>query len=93
VRGYAQRFETLSQLAGEVSALEGFGMALSELEDYAAGIEAVNAAALERVARSVLRPQELLVVLVGDLSAIEKRLGELDLGPLQRVDAEGQPVE
>jgi len=92
VRGYAQRFETLSQVAGELGSLSGFGMPLSELEQFTGGIEAVDLAALERVAGEYLRPEETLLVAVGDREATEKGIAELQLGPLREVDVEGEPA-
>lgn len=53
-------------------------------ETYAAGIQAVTAQDLQRVAQRVLRPDRLVVLVVGDPSKFDRPLD--DIGPVQKVE-------
>jgi zinc protease len=92
VRGFAQRFETLSQIAGEIAELEGFGRDPSELRDYTAGVESVTEDMLEEAARRYLDSSQSILVVVGDKAKIAEDLLRLDLGPVVRLDADGDPI-
>jgi zinc protease len=92
VRGFAQRFETLSQIAGEIAELEGFGREPSELRDYTAGVESVTENLLEEAARRYLDSSQSILVVVGDRAKIAEDLLRLDLGPVVRLDADGDPM-
>ncbi|MFQ5790985.1 MAG: M16 family metallopeptidase [Acidobacteriota bacterium] len=92
VRGYAQRFETLAQVAGELAELEGYGLAPEELTRYTAGIQEVTLAQVEAAARKYLRTDQVSLVVVGDKTQVESGLRSLGLGPFVELDPEGQPV-
>jgi zinc protease len=40
----------------------------------------------------VVRPGELIWIVIGDVAAIEAGVRELNLGELHRLDAAGQPI-
>jgi len=90
VRGYAQRFETLSQVASELLGLAGYRLPAEELRLYTEGIEKVGMDDLRRTAEIYLRPGELTLLVVGDRRQFEAGLDEL--GPIEWVDVEGNPV-
>jgi len=92
VRGFAQRFETLSQIAGEVAELEGFGRKPEELRDYTDAVESVTLGALEDTARRYLDTTQSILVVVGDKARVGEGLLSLDLGPVVRLDADGDPM-
>ncbi|HEX7176603.1 MAG TPA: pitrilysin family protein [Pyrinomonadaceae bacterium] len=92
VRGYAQQFESLGQLVGQVAQLWANGLPLTELqrlpdETQRATLAAVNAAAVKYAV-----PGKSTLILVGDLSKIEAGVRELNLGEIVILDAEGRPV-
>jgi len=92
VRGFAQRFETLSQIAGEIAELEGYGRRPDELRDYTDGVESVTLGALEEAARRYLDTAQSILVVVGDKAKVAESLLSLDLGPVVRLDADGDPI-
>jgi zinc protease len=92
VRGYAQRYETLAQIAGEVAELEGFGLPVEDLSRYTSGIEAVSLDDLKRSAHDYISTEKHVLVIVGDLVQVEPAIRSLDLGEVIRVDADGNPI-
>jgi zinc protease len=92
VRGYAQRYETLAQIAGEIAELEGFDLPMEELAGYTSHIEAVSLDHLEAAAGKYIPTKDFVLVVVGDLHQVEPGIGSLDLDEVIRVDAEGNPV-
>jgi zinc protease len=92
VRGFAQRFETLSQVAGEIAELEGYGLEPSELGRYAEEVESVTSEDLERAAREYLDTGKAILVVVGDGKNVLGGVESLGFGPLVRVDPDGEPV-
>jgi zinc protease len=92
VRGFAQRFETLSQIAGEIAELEGFGRQPDELRDYTDGVESVTMGNLEEAASKYLDSERSVLVVVGDRAKIAEDLLSLDFGPVVRLDADGDPM-
>ena len=92
VRGYAQQFESMDRVAGEIEELWIFNLPMTELqrepdELQKATLETVNAAAA-----SYAKPSGASLLLVGDLSKIETGVRELNLGDVVLLDAEGNPA-
>ncbi len=92
MRGYAQRFETLGQVAGEVAELEGFGLPLEGIADYPNRIEDVTLDQIRSAAAKYLKTDPLVLVVVGDAAKVEDGIRSLGLGEPIRVDADGKPV-
>jgi zinc protease len=93
VRGFAQRFETVAQIAGELAELEGYGIAPDELTRYTAGIEAVTEADLERAASEHFDTERAVLVVVGDAAKIASDVESIGFGPMVRLDDVGSPIE
>ena len=93
IRGDAQRFETMAQVAGEVAELDCYGLPLDELSRYLSSVERVTVEDLQEAARTHIRPQNMLLLVVGDAAEQERGIRELDLGPIVRVDAEGETLD
>jgi zinc protease len=92
IRGYAQRFETLAQIAGEIAELEGFSIPIEDMPRYTSCIEAVSLEDIRAAAESYIRTQDSAIVLVGDLSLIENGIRELDSWEVIQVDSDGSPI-
>ncbi len=93
VRGYAQQFESLGRVVGQVRDLwtEGLPMATLQL-DYDETVKSTLEAA-RSAAGKYARPDRALLVLVGDRAKIEPGIRELNLGEIVLLDAEGKPVK
>ena len=92
IRGYAQRFETLAQIAGEIAELDGFNLPIEEMPRYTSGIEAVNLEDMREAAEKYLRTEDSTIVLVGDLSQIGDGLRALDQWEVVQVDSDGVQI-
>jgi zinc protease len=92
IRGFAQRFETLSQIAGEIAELEGYGLEPGELRDYTARVESITLGALEDAARRYLDSDRSILVVVGDKVRVAEGLHSLEYGPVVRLDPDGDPI-
>lgn len=91
-RGFAQRFETMSQLASEVAELQGFGLSMSELQAYTERIDGVTIESLEAASKRYFDSQRAILVVVGDASRVREDLSALDFGRTTIVDADGAEI-
>ena len=92
VRGYAQEFETLSQLVGQVGTLWALDLPLMELQRFPDETQTLTLAAVNAAARKYAVPGQATLLLIGDLSKIEGGIRGLNLGEIIVLDAEGRPV-
>ncbi|MCK6526753.1 insulinase family protein [Myxococcota bacterium] len=91
VRGYPSSFETQGGTAGRLATLGWWRLPDSWLEDHPAAIRSVTAEQANAAARQVIRPDHLVVVVVGDRATVEEPLRSLG-HPVTVVDEEGIPV-
>jgi zinc protease len=89
--GLAGQFETTSQMAANVAELLTFGLPLTYYNDYVERVMAVTKEDVQRVAREHLRPDNVAIVVVGDLAQIREKVEALSLGPSTVRDLVGQP--
>lgn len=92
VRGYAQQFETLSQLVQQISQLWTLGLPMTELQRYPDETRRATLANVNAAAQKYAVPGKTALLLVGDYSKIGPGLRELNLGEIIILDAEGKPV-
>ena len=74
---------------GSLGEIVRFGLPDDYWDQYVTGIEQLSAADVDRAARATLRPDQLTWVVVGDSSQVAAQLTQLGLGPVQRIDADG----
>jgi len=86
------RFETAGAVVGALGGLAVHGLALDELVDYRARVEAVDTAAVMAAARSHLHVDDAAIVLVGDADAFGLALEAAGLGTLSIERDEAPPV-
>jgi predicted Zn-dependent peptidase len=90
--GYADGFESTSDIAAQVANLVPYGLPLSTLGAFDAGIAKVTAADVQRVATQYLDPSTLTIVIAGDRATIEPALKATKIAPVDVRDARGRPV-
>jgi zinc protease len=83
--------ETPGAIAEQVLSRLFYGQDLSEIETYLGRVEAVTPDDIQRVARAILRPGALTIVLVGDASRFVEQLrkigvSDFELIPLAQLD-------
>jgi zinc protease len=84
-------FETTPEIASSIGQLFIHNLPLSYYHDLPEMIQNVSAADVRQAAREYLRPDEAVVVAVGDRSRIEPELGKLNIGPVEIRDSNGNP--
>ncbi|MGE0353764.1 MAG: M16 family metallopeptidase [Gemmatimonadales bacterium] len=82
-------FETTSQVAFRMADLLDFDLPFTYYNDYVQRVMAVTAADVQRVARLYVRPDQVGVVVVGDVASIRPGIEALGLGPISLRDLEG----
>lgn len=90
--GYAEGFESTSDIAAQVSALVPYELPLTTLNAFNSGIGSVTAADVQRVANRYLDPSKLAIVVAGDRATIEPALKATKIAPVEIRDARGRPV-
>jgi zinc protease len=79
-------------MAGKLAELLTFGLPVTYYDNYVQRVMAVTAEDVQRVAREQLSPDQVAVVVVGDLARIRDRVEALALGPSSVRDMHGQLV-
>ena len=82
---FPEAFETTSGMAGNLSDLVIHGLPESFFSEYVPKIQAVTAADVERAAKQYLQSDKFAVVVVGDLSKIEKGIRDANFAPVKVV--------
>ncbi len=90
--GYAENFESTGDIAGQLSQLIPYGLPLSTLGAFNAGIGAVTVQSAQRVANKYLDPSKLTIVIAGDRASIEPALRATGIAPVEVRDSRGRPV-
>ena len=84
--------ETMGEVANSIQTLVEYGLPDDYYEKYAGRVRALQVSDIEAMARRVVRPDNLLWVVVGDRAKIEAGVRELNLGELKFLDADGKPI-
>ncbi len=93
VLGYAQKFETIGQLAGALGDQIVYGLPDDDYATYPSRFAAVDLAAVQDIAADYLTPEAAAIVVVGDVEKIEDSIRELNLGPIRYCDREGNLLD
>ena len=85
VKRYPGAFETVGSIAGNLEEVVLQGLGDDAWSDEIAGWQAVSIEQINKVARERLSPDDLVIVIVGDLDTIESRIRELEIGTVSVV--------
>jgi zinc protease len=77
--------ETPGAIAEQVLSRLFYGQDLADIETYLSRVAAVTPADIQRVAREILRPSALTIVLVGDAAAFDDQLKAIGLSDVERI--------
>jgi zinc protease len=83
------RWETANAILNDLSYVVQFGLPLDYWRSYPEAVRALNLSEVTDAARTVLHPNQLVWVVVGDRSRIEGEIRQLGLGPVYLIDTEG----
>jgi len=92
VRGYAQQFESMDRVAGQIAELWVLGLPMTELQREPDELQKASLQSVNDAARKYAKPSGATLLLVGDLSKIESGVRELNLGEVVLLDEEGNPA-
>ncbi|HKF44764.1 MAG TPA: insulinase family protein [Thermoanaerobaculia bacterium] len=92
LRGYAQQFEALSRVVGQVADLWTEGLPMTELQREYDEIGKLTLAAARAAAEKYAQPGKAALVLVGDRAKIGPGVQELKIGEVVVLDVEGKPA-
>jgi zinc protease len=85
--------ETAGAVAGAIARITRFNLADDHYVTYPNKVRALTQAKLADAARTVIHPEKLIWVVVGDRAKIESGIRELNMGELHLLDADGNPVK
>ena len=90
--GLPAQFETTGDIAFRLAPLAMYDLPLDYFNSYAQQIGAVTGADVQRVAQQYVRPDNISVVIVGDLKTIEQGIRAVQLGKVEIRDMSGRPI-
>jgi zinc protease len=82
--------ETLDELGQAITDIVQFGLPDDYFETYGAKVSALKLADVNSAAKEVVRPDNLIWVVVGDRSKIEAGVKELNLGAFHLMNTDGK---
>ena len=85
-------WETAGRVAATIAELVRFGLPENYYTTYPDKVTALTLDDLARAAKTVVHPDNLVWVIVGDRAKIEAGIRELNYGELHLIDADGNPV-
>lgn len=88
----ARAFETPGQIATQLANLAIYGLPDDYFDTYVQNVKAVTAQDVKRVAEKCIDPDNMLIVIVGDVGSIRGGLEKLGHGAVVICDSEGHAV-
>jgi zinc protease len=79
--------ETMNAVGGLLSDLLQFGLPLNFYDTYVSRVSALDVAAIEAAAQTILTPENMIWMVVGDRESIEPGLRALNIGEIIAVEA------
>ena len=86
------RFETIEALERAAITSVNLGLPDDHWQRYSANLKGLTAAQLNAASRKFVRPDEVVWLVLGDLSKIEKGIRELNWGEVVVLSSDGKPV-
>lgn len=85
-------YETVDSLANSILEQVQFGLPDDYFETFGRKVRSLTLAAVTDNAKSTIRPDSLVWVVVGDRSKIEEPIRQLGIGEVKFLDADGNPI-
>ena len=87
------QWETIGALGGSIEEIVRFDLPHDYYTTFSSKVRELQIADLSTAAKETIQPEKLVWVVVGDRAKIEAGIRELNLGPLQFLDADGKPAQ
>ncbi len=88
----AGRWETAGAVANSIEEMVRFGLPDDYWDNYAGQVRGLSDEQITAAAEEVIRPDNMVWVVVGDRAKIEAGIRELGYGDIQMMDADGNPL-
>ena len=85
-------WETIAEVGDSIDEIVRYGLPDDYYKTYPEKLRNLKLAQLSEAAQRLIHVDNLVWVIVGDLTKIEKGIRELNLGEIYQVDADGNPV-
>jgi predicted Zn-dependent peptidase len=85
--------ETKNGVLGDMLSISRYGLPEDYFATYAQKVNALKKSDINAIAERILRPEKMIYVVVGDRAQVEKGIRALNLGDVQLLDADGNPVK
>ena len=89
----AGRWETNNSVSGSLREIVRFGYEDDYFDRYADRVRSLNIEDVAEAARGVVRPENMVWLVVGDRSRVEAEIEELGIADIEILDADGSPIE
>jgi zinc protease len=86
------QWETIGAVGASVEEIVRFDLPHDYYSTFASKVRELQVADLTSAASETIHPDQLVWVVVGDRAKIEPGIRQLNLGPLQFIDADGKPL-
>jgi len=87
------RWETSRSVVGSIAEMLRFGLAEDYWDIYPAKVRALTLDDINRAAANVLKPYNMIWVVIGDRTSIEAGIRELELGEIIHIDTDGNRLD
>jgi zinc protease len=84
--------ETIDSVSQSMGDLAIYGLPDDYYDTYEAKLKSLRTADLNDAAKSVIHPESLTWIVVGDRAKVEQGIRDLGIGPVQIIDADGNPA-
>lgn len=85
-------WETAASVAGSIAQIVRFNLPEDYFKTYPNKVRALTQEDMAKAAKTIIHPDKLIWVVVGDREKIESGIRDLNLGELHLLDADGNPI-
>jgi zinc protease len=89
----AGKWETMGAVSGSIDEIVRYGLPDDYFNTYTQKVKTLELDNLRNAAETVIHPDRMIWVVVGDLAKIESGVRELNLGEVRYIDADGKLIQ
>ena len=90
--GLPGRFATLASLENAAAQILNFKYPDDYFATYGQRVRTLTESSVAAAAKTFIRPDEVVWIVIGDLAQVERGIRELNLGEVVKLDGDGRPV-
>ncbi len=93
ILGLPGSWETINAVANLIVEMITYGLPDDYYQTYPAKLRNLKLTDISRAAKKLLRPEQVVWIVVGDRAKVEPALNELGFGEVKLIDTDGKPVK